>query len=121
MLEYGQSNAREVQLKKIRQLHGGEITLLGGDFGCILVASLRVESLSGGEMTSYRCPFRRNSSFLTAISPAQIPMQGIAVNLGRPTTKRKRKSHIACKIQNKPLITDYIVTKLRFHGLFAAE
>ena len=43
----------------MKQLHGGEITRLGGDFDCILVASLLVASLPGGEMTSYlfcSCP-----------------------------------------------------------------
>ena len=34
-------------------MHGGEITRLGGDFDSILVASLLVASLPGGEMTSY--------------------------------------------------------------------
>ena len=34
-------------------MHGGEITSLGGDFDSILVASLLVASLPGGEMTSY--------------------------------------------------------------------
>ena len=35
------------------QLRGREITRLGGDFDSILVASLLVASLPGGEMTSY--------------------------------------------------------------------
>ena len=35
-------------------MHGGEITSLGGDFDSILVASLLVASLPGGEMTSYQ-------------------------------------------------------------------
>ena len=37
-----------------QEQHGGEITRLGGDFDCILVASLLVASLPRGEMTSYR-------------------------------------------------------------------
>ena len=36
----------------MKQLHGGEITRLGGDFDSILVASLLVASLPGGEMSS---------------------------------------------------------------------
>ena len=35
-------------------MHGGEITRLGGDFDSILVASLLVASLPGGEITSYQ-------------------------------------------------------------------
>ena len=34
------------------QLHGGEITCPGGDIDSILVASLLVASLPGGEMSS---------------------------------------------------------------------
>ena len=42
-----------VNIRPIKKLHGGEITRLGGDFDCILVANLLVASLPGREMTSY--------------------------------------------------------------------
>ena len=44
---------RQSKVKFNLKMHGGEITRLGGDFDSILVASLLVASLPGGEITSY--------------------------------------------------------------------
>ena len=50
------SIARTLNGIRLKQLRGGEITRLGGDFDSILVASL-----PGGEMTSYQL----NAPFVT--------------------------------------------------------
>ena len=47
------TSRRQSKVKFNLKMHGGEITRLGGDFDSILVASLLVASLHGGEMTSY--------------------------------------------------------------------
>ena len=47
------TSRRQSKVKFNLKMHGGEITRLGGDFDSILVASLLVASLPGGEMTSY--------------------------------------------------------------------
>ena len=48
------TSRRQSKVKFNLKMHGGEITRLGGDFDSILVASLLVASLPGGEMTSYQ-------------------------------------------------------------------
>ena len=48
------TSRRQSKVKFNLKMHGGEITRFGGDFDSILVASLLVASLPGGEMTSYQ-------------------------------------------------------------------
>ena len=54
-------------------MHGGEITRLGGDFDSILVASLLVASLPGGEMTSYPLMGIRSSRHQGVSPPTNSP------------------------------------------------
>ena len=47
------TSRRQSKVKFNLKMHGGEITRLGDDFDSILVASLLVASLPGGEMTRW--------------------------------------------------------------------